>query len=67
MTFLLAQCVMCARTAAAQNVERSLVLNKGILILLIPPVIAFAAICVMAWRSKADTTSVRDSQKSRST
>lgn len=68
MTFLLAQCVMCARTAAAQNIERALVLNKGILILLIPPIAAFAAICIMAWRkSKADTLSARDSQKSRFT
>ena len=63
MTFLLAQCVMCARTAAAQNIERSLVLNKGIVILLVPPIAAFAAICIMAWRkSRADTLPARDSQ-----
>ena len=67
MTFLLAQCIMCARTAAAQNIERGLVLNKGILILLVPPVIAFAAICAMAWRRKADTLPTRDPQKSRFT
>ncbi len=64
MTFLLAQCVMCARTAAAQNIERALVLNKGIVILLIPPIAAFAAICVMAWRRKADKLP-GDSQDSR--
>ena len=53
MSFLLAQCVMCTRTAAAQNVERALVLNRGILILLIPPLIGFAVICLMAWRRRA--------------
>ncbi len=52
MTFLLAQCVMCARTAAAQNLERAAVLNQGILILLIPPLVGFAAILVMAWRRR---------------
>ncbi|MBI3470481.1 MAG: hypothetical protein HY013_03895 [Candidatus Solibacter usitatus] len=34
---LSAQCVMCQRTAAAQNAERAKVLNHGIIVLLIPP------------------------------
>ncbi len=33
-----AQCVMCFRTAAAQNAERARVMNLGIIIMLIPPV-----------------------------
>lgn len=36
---LCAQCVMCNRTAAAQNLERAHVLNLGILILLVPPLL----------------------------
>ena len=32
-----AQCVMCYRTAAAQNMERARVMNIGIFIMLIPP------------------------------
>ena len=37
-----AQCVMCFRTAAAQQAERAKVLNLGILIMLIPPVLILA-------------------------
>jgi hypothetical protein len=48
----LAQCVMCYRTAAAQQVERSRVLNSGILILLIPPVLVLALILLLAFRKK---------------
>ncbi|MGH9723161.1 MAG: hypothetical protein ACRD8O_23360 [Bryobacteraceae bacterium] len=32
-----AQCVMCFRTAAAQQIERARVLNLGIIVMLIPP------------------------------
>jgi len=39
LSLVLAQCVMCYRTAAAQQGARSQVLNKGIVILLIPPVV----------------------------
>jgi len=38
LSLVLAQCVMCYRTAAQQG-ARSQVLNKGIVILLIPPVV----------------------------
>ncbi len=47
---LLAQCVMCFRTAAAQQWERSRVLNQGILILLIPPLLILAGLIWMARR-----------------
>lgn len=50
MTPLIAQCVMCFRTAAAQQAERSRVLNHGIVILLIPPFLILAAILTLAWR-----------------
>jgi hypothetical protein len=48
--FLIAQCVMCYRTAAAQQLERSRVLNKGILILLVPPILVLAGILLLAYR-----------------
>ena len=44
-----AQCVMCFRSVAAQQAERSRILNKGILILLIPPFLILAAILTLAW------------------
>lgn len=47
-----AQCVMCARTASAQNLERVAVLNQGILILLVPPIAGLLAILTMAWRRR---------------
>ena len=40
--WLAAQCVMCFRTAAAQQAERSRVLNSGILILGAPPFLILA-------------------------
>jgi hypothetical protein len=45
-----AQCVMCFRTAAAQQVERARVLNAGILIMLIPPVAILAGFIWLLWR-----------------
>jgi hypothetical protein len=53
MSFLAAQCVMCFRTAAAQQLERSRVLNSGIVILLIPPIVVLGLILFMAWRKSA--------------
>jgi hypothetical protein len=47
---LAAQCVMCYRTAAAQQLERSRVFNSGIIILLIPPILVLAGILFMAYR-----------------
>jgi hypothetical protein len=48
--FLIAQCVMCYRTAAAQQAERSRVLNSGIIILLVPPLLVLAGILFLAFR-----------------
>ena len=45
-----AQCVMCFRTAAAQQMERARVLNFGILIMLIPPILILAGFLFLAWR-----------------
>ena len=46
---LMAQCIMCFRTAEAQQGERSRVLNSGIIILLIPPIVILAGIVWFAW------------------
>lgn len=47
-----AQCVMCGRTAAAQNIERAKVLNSGILVLLIPPFMVLGGVLLLAWRRR---------------
>jgi hypothetical protein len=43
---------MCYRTAAAQQLERARVLNSGILILLVPPLLVLAGILFMAYRKR---------------
>src|SRR5260370_41818694 len=45
-----AQCVMCFRTAAAQQAGRARILNVGILLLGIPPFLILAAFLYLAWR-----------------
>ena len=45
-----AQCVMCFRTAAAQQMERARVLNFGIVIMLIPPVVILGGFLFLCWR-----------------
>ena len=47
-----AQCVMCFRTAQAQQVERARVLNHGIIILLIPPIVILAGFLLHAYRRR---------------
>ncbi len=47
-----AQCVMCQRTAAAQQWERAQVMNTGIFVLLIPPVLILAAICYVVYKRR---------------
>jgi hypothetical protein len=42
-----AQCVMCFRTAAAQQSERARVLNAGILIMLVPPLVILAGFVLL--------------------
>ena len=49
MTLFFAQCVMCFRSAAAQQAERSRVLNEGIVILLVPPFLVIGAFLALAW------------------
>jgi len=44
----LAQCVMCNRTAAAQNVARQVVFNRGVIVLLIPPFLILAGFACFA-------------------
>ena len=39
MPFFFAQCVICFRNATAQQLERTRVLNEGILLLGIPPLL----------------------------
>lgn len=51
---LAAQCVMCFRTAAAQQGERSRAMNTGIVLLLVPPVLLLAGILYLAWRKSGD-------------
>ena len=52
-TAILAQCVMCYRSAAAQGAARAHVFNLGIVILLIPPTLILAAILYIAIRKDA--------------
>jgi hypothetical protein len=48
----LAQCVMCFRTAAAQNAERARVMNLGIIIMLIPPVLILAGFLLLCYKRR---------------
>jgi hypothetical protein len=47
-----AQCVMCFRTAAAQQAERAKVLNLGIIIMLIPPVLILAGFLALCYKRR---------------
>lgn len=44
------QCVMCYRTAAAQNAARAHLLNMGIVLLGLPPFCILGGFLVLAWR-----------------
>jgi heme/copper-type cytochrome/quinol oxidase subunit 2 len=46
------QCVMCFRTAAAQQSERARVMNLGIIIMLIPPVVILAGFMVLCYKRR---------------
>lgn len=52
---LLAQCVMCFRTAAAQNTARAHVLDIAILLLGVPPFLILAGYCVLFWKKNMIT------------
>ena len=57
-----AQCVMCYRTAAAQNMERARIMNIGILIMLIPPFVILGGFLLLCWRrNKTYATEEQDS------
>jgi len=45
-----AQCVMCFRTAAAQNAARAHLMNVGIVLLGLPPFCILGGFLVLAWR-----------------
>ena len=45
-----AQCVMCFRTAAAQQAERAHVMNIGIGIMLVPPAVILGGFLYILWR-----------------
>jgi len=47
-----AQCVMCFRTAAAQNSERARVMDIGIIILVIPPVAILSGFLVLCYKRR---------------
>ena len=57
-----AQCVMCFRTAAAQNMERARVMNAGIFIMMVPPFVILAGFLLLCWRrNKTYATEEQDS------
>jgi hypothetical protein len=45
-----AQCVMCYRTAAAQNAARAHLLNMGMVLLGLPPFCILGGFLILAWR-----------------
>ena len=52
MPLLLAQCVMCLRNAAAQQLQRARVLNDGIFLLGIPPLCILALFAYLVYRRR---------------
>ena len=50
-----AQCVMCFRTAAAQQAERARVLNIGIVSLGVPPFLILAGFLYLCYRRRNTT------------
>jgi hypothetical protein len=55
-----AQCVMCFRTAEAQNAARSSVLNMGILLLGAPPFLILAGFCFLFYKKNSITIATTD-------
>ncbi len=54
-TPVLGQCVMCFRTAAAQQGARAYVLDIGILLLGVPPFLILAGFCFLFYRKNSIT------------
>ncbi len=52
MIILFLQCVMCFRTAAAQQLERARALNEGIFLLGIPPLCILAGFVYLVYRRR---------------
>jgi len=52
------QCVMCFRTAAAQNAARAHLLNMGIVLLGLPPFVILAGFLCLAWRRSRVYTAI---------
>jgi hypothetical protein len=46
------QCVMCFRTAAAQEAARARVMNLGIIIMLIPPIAILAGFMLLCYKRR---------------
>lgn len=55
-----AQCVMCFRTAAAQQAERAHVLNFGILIMMVPPILILGGFMLLCYVRRNEYGSERD-------
>ena len=55
-----AQCVMCYRTAAAQQAERARMLNFGIIIMLIPPFLILGGFLYLIYRQSGKFASDAD-------
>jgi hypothetical protein len=63
---ILGQCVMCYRNAAAQGAARGRVLDAGIVVLIVPPLLIIAGILWRAVRSDSLSASIKaDSQHKR--
>jgi len=56
----LAQCVMCFRTAEAQNHARSQVMNMGILLLGAPPFLILAGYCYLFYKKNHVTRAAEE-------
>ena len=52
MILFFAQCVMCFRTAAGQQLERARVLNEGILVLGLPSLLVLAGFVFLIYRRR---------------
>jgi len=57
-----AQCVMCFRTAAAQNAARAHLLNMGIVLLGLPPFCILGGFLFLAWRRSQTFATVPETQ-----
>jgi hypothetical protein len=56
----LAQCVMCFRTAEAQNHARMQVLNVGVLLLGAPPFLILAGYCYLFYKKNQVTAAAEE-------